>query len=288
MRFPSALRIDKATGATIIVGALGIFATYHIAIRQGSLDKSAIEVGFDGIDFSKDSDTHIFIAVNKSISNNDLIFLPVSLSLKNTGDKLIDDALLSFKYEKGAQYDAMNVSQYMGPPHGSLLSENVSHESNSTPEADYSNFHLKKFNVRTTIAVEDGVVAYKNSENFLVPFLSNLGADINASLEGTNIARRDYRLNYAAIALDNEQQLINWYANYYAKYIAIRTRESTTFFPYLFKLIFSREKVAAYLAAPEYTSAKGADRTAWIPKSFPKEFKGAEFSPYSWSLLFYP
>jgi len=275
--------------ATVVGGLFAVLAfigMYHIAAKQGAFETSNVELGFDNVTFRDGDNIQVFLGVSDKLRDTDDVLLPVEFKVRNRGDRVLDDVLVSFAYDKRSNRAAIPIlDQYMGH-HGAVTSEYRSHETNSSAEADYSNFKFRKLNVGRSLSIGDGAYAYRGNELSGVPLLSSLGADVTGTLDAATLRRQKFAFKYRLVELDSDEKLVAWFQNYYAKYTAIEIREKMGFTAYLWKLLYRRGDVTAYLIHPDYAALDVDGKRLWMPKKDYTSLQKVVFYPFSWSLLF--
>ncbi|WP_438395258.1 hypothetical protein [Caballeronia sp. DA-9] len=284
-------RSDVIAIVGVIAGILALVAVYHIAVLQGTFQKSDVEIAFEGAPpINTDQTTEIFVSSNADIAKVDSIFIPIEFNLKNSGDKGLDNVVLSFAFDKQGKHTSNFFDESVYTHQGMMTAQNLRHEQSSTDEFDYSNFTVTKLNIGDSPMIGEGVVAYKMPpalpDNLPVLGLSGLGATVKIQIEADNVAKKTFMVDYRIATMGNIDQLTDWYTHYYAKAVVIEKRNTMSIASYFLKLLFSRESKTAYLVAPEFRSISINGETEWLPVKHDPILRAISFKPYSWSLLF--
>jgi len=284
-------RSDVIALVCAIAAILALFAMYHIAAIQGSFQKSNVEIAFEGAPpIRTDKTTDIFVSSNVEIKKGDSIFIPIEFNLKNSGDRELDNVVLSFAFDKQGKHSSSLFDESVYTHQGMMTAQNLRHEQSSTDEFDYSNFTVTKLNIGDSPMIGEGIVAYKMPpalpENLPVLGLSGLGATVKIQIEADNVAKKTFMVDYRIATVGNIDQLTDWYTHYYAKAVVIEKRNTMSIASYFLKLVFSRENKTAYLVAPEFRSISVNGETEWLPVKHDAILRAVSFKPYSWSLLF--
>jgi hypothetical protein len=284
-------RSDVIALVGTITTILALFAGYHIAVAQGAFQKSDVEIAFEGAPpIRTDQTTDIFVSSNVDIAKGDSIFIPIEFNLKNSGDKELDNVVLSFSFDKQGKHTSNLFDESVYTHQGMMTTQNLRHEQSSTEKFDYSNFTVFKLNIGDSPMIGEGVVAYKMPlalpDNLPVLGLSDIGAAIKIQTEADNVVKKTFIVEYRIVKMGNIDQLTDWYTHYYAKAVVIEKRNTMSTFSYFLKLVFSRENKTSYLVAPEFQSISVNGETEWLPLKHDDILRAVSFKPYSWSLLF--
>ncbi|WP_426287456.1 hypothetical protein [Luteibacter sp. E-22] len=270
-----------------VLGTLGgIAATYHVAKITGQFDRGepAVAVARDNLQPGETS--HVFVAVDPRIDQQqDVVYFPVHLMVRNDGDKLLNNLLLGLAYEKRSNYTAIDVESFM-VVHGAQTRDGSTHEHNSDDTTDYSNFTLKTLNPKDEFTFSEGAQFYQDISPTSFFEMAMLRSEVKVALTADNEKRLDYTVSYRGVRASSCDELVKRYEIQYAKYSVISMRDKASFFSYLWHLLRDTDTTIDYLVCPTYESTVVDDKTFWIPVKDDRAVTQVSFKPYLWSLLF--
>lgn len=232
--------------------------------------------------FYESAPNYVFFAVPHNLQQDMKFIIPMNFTVLNDSRKGDENVSLSVKYEK--KYLRRIMPDHVITNRSAKMNSDLEYELNELSDYDYAKHRLKTLGAKEDFTFNEGAFADEINLGSGLPslFQNGIAIDVKVTTDSRNTSIRNWDVRYRGVNVNNQNEMIRWFNNYYAKYIAIELRGEYGFFAYLYKLLFSDE-VKAFAFYPEFTKVEG--NSIYIPVNNPKEYNAFIFAPYSWDLL---